>query len=43
MSDIGPLLFFEFIIDISLEEYLIDIHLFADDSVASGKTKTKMT
>ena len=33
MSDIGPLLFL----------YLIDIHLFADDSVASGKTKTKMT
>ena len=40
-SILGPLLFFIFINDISLEKYLSDINLFADDAVESVEHKTK--
>ena len=38
---LGPLLFIIFINDISLEKYLSDINLFADDAVESVEHKTK--
>ena len=37
----GPLLYIIFINDISLEKYLSDINLFADDAVESVERKTK--
>ena len=40
-SVLGPLLFIIFINDISLEKYLSDINLFADDAVESVEHKTK--
>ena len=40
-SILGPLLFIIFINDISLEKYLSDINLFADDAVESVEHKTK--
>ena len=40
-SILGPLLFFVFINDVSLEEHLSDINLFADDAVASAENKSK--
>ena len=39
-SILGPLLFLVFINDISLEEHLSDINLFADDAVASAENKS---
>ena len=43
-SILGPLLFLIFINDISLEEHLSDICLFADDAIIgkSGRYKTKL-
>ena len=40
-SILVPLLFLVFINDISLEEHLSDINLFADDAVASAENKSK--
>ena len=40
-SILGSLLFLVFINDISLEEHLSDINLFADDAVASAEKKSK--
>ena len=40
-SILGPLLFIIFINDISLEKYLSDINLFADDAVEGVEHKTK--
>ena len=40
-SILGPLLFIVFINDISLEEHLSDINLFADDAVAREENKSK--
>ena len=40
-SILGPILFLVFINDISLEEHLSDVHLFADDAVASAENKSK--
>ena len=40
-SILGPLLFLVFINNISLEEHLSDINLFAYDAVASAENKSK--
>ena len=40
-SILGPLLYLVFINDISLEEHLSDINLFANDAVASAENKSK--